>query len=136
MAMARVDVCSWGHSCREDQEEHGNGIQTVQHLAFPDSAKSRGKHAHPFLAPGGPVAFAHRGGAGEAPENTLEAFEIAASLGYRYLETDVHCTGDGVLVAFHDDRLARGGLGGPLRSGRSDARTGSRCAPSAGADRA
>ncbi len=53
------------------------------------------------------MAFAHRGGAGDAPENTLAAFEIARELGYRYLETDVHLTRDGVLVAFHDDRLDR-----------------------------
>jgi glycerophosphoryl diester phosphodiesterase len=62
---------------------------------------------HPFLNQSGPIAFAHRGGAGEAPENTLAAFEIAVTLGYRYLETDAHVTRDGVLVAFHDDRLDR-----------------------------
>ncbi len=62
---------------------------------------------HPFLVEPGQIAFAHRGGAGEAPENTLAAFEIALSLGYRYLETDVHLTRDGVLVAFHDERLDR-----------------------------
>ena len=62
---------------------------------------------HPFLVEPGPIAFAHRGGAGEAPENTLAAFEIALSLGYRYLETDVHLTRDGTLVAFHDERLDR-----------------------------
>jgi len=53
------------------------------------------------------VAIAHRGGAGEAPENTLPAFAAAAALGYRYAETDVHLTRDGVLVAFHDSRLDR-----------------------------
>jgi glycerophosphoryl diester phosphodiesterase len=42
-----------------------------------------------------------------APENTLAASEIARALGYRYLETDVHLPRDGVLVAFHDDRLDR-----------------------------
>jgi glycerophosphoryl diester phosphodiesterase len=62
---------------------------------------------HSFLGQSGAIAFAHRGGAGEAPENTLEAFEIAVGLGYMYLETDAHVTRDGVLVAFHDERLDR-----------------------------
>jgi glycerophosphoryl diester phosphodiesterase len=53
------------------------------------------------------TAVAHRGGADEAPENTMAAFESAVTLGYRYLETDVHTTREGVLVAFHDDRLDR-----------------------------
>ena len=62
---------------------------------------------HPFLIAAGPIAIAHRGGAGEAPENTLPAFERAIELGFRYLETDVHLTADGVLVAFHDAHLDR-----------------------------
>lgn len=57
------------------------------------------------------IAFAHRGGARhpevEGLENTLAAFRHAVSLGYRDLETDVHVTRDGVLLAFHDDRLDR-----------------------------
>ena len=37
----------------------------------------------------------------------MPAFEHAVSVGFRYLETDVHVTKDGVLVAFHDTDLNR-----------------------------
>jgi len=60
-----------------------------------------------FLDWPGPIPIAHRGGASEEPENTLPAFESAVRLGYRYVETDVHVTADGVLLAFHDDHLDR-----------------------------
>jgi glycerophosphoryl diester phosphodiesterase len=60
----------------------------------------------PYLAPT-PIAFAHRGGLALWPENTLVAFRGAVELGFRYIETDLHVTRDGVIVCFHDPTLMR-----------------------------
>ena len=54
-----------------------------------------------------PLVFAHRGGGGLFPENTLEAFKYSAQMGVDVLELDVHSTADGTLVVMHDSRVDR-----------------------------
>src|SRR4051794_639466 len=89
---------------------HGGGV------SLHTSSVSRPRTGFPFLdagldPPRAVLAFAHRGGARHPElrglENTLVAFEHASRLGYSYLETDVHATRDGVLLAFHDYVLDR-----------------------------
>lgn len=60
-----------------------------------------------YLEHDGPLAFAHRGGSAERPENTWSAFAHAVELGYQYLELDVQASSDGVAVVFHDATLDR-----------------------------
>ncbi|MGH9173610.1 MAG: glycerophosphodiester phosphodiesterase family protein, partial [Vicinamibacterales bacterium] len=62
--------------------------------------------AHPF-ASRARLVFAHRGGAGLAPENTIAAFERGLSLGSDGIECDVHLSRDGVPVVIHDSTLER-----------------------------
>lgn len=49
-----------------------------------------------------PIGFAHRGARAHAPENTLEAFQLALRLGATGLESDAWLTSDGVAVLDHD----------------------------------
>ena len=55
----------------------------------------------------GLAVLAHRGGADESAENTLESFEYSISLGCKFIETDVQVSSDGVPYIFHDDDLKR-----------------------------
>jgi glycerophosphoryl diester phosphodiesterase len=56
-----------------------------------------------------PISFAHRGARAHAPENTIEAFQLALKLGATGLESDVWLTADGVPVLDHDG-VVRSGL--------------------------
>ena len=71
----------------------------------------------PYLAAEHPLRFAHRGSRELWPENTWHGFDVCVGdLGYRYIETDVQVTKDGVVVVFHDDTLDRTTNGsGPVR---------------------
>jgi len=48
------------------------------------------------------MVIAHRGASWDAPENTLEAFELAVEQGADYVEFDVRAAPDGTLVVAHD----------------------------------
>ncbi|PWK11346.1 glycerophosphodiester phosphodiesterase [Tumebacillus permanentifrigoris] len=51
--------------------------------------------------------LAHRGASGYAPENTMEAFQVADLMGADGFEFDVQITRDGVPVVIHDELLNR-----------------------------
>jgi glycerophosphoryl diester phosphodiesterase len=63
-----------------------------------------------------PRWIAHRGAGKLAPENTLAAFRLGASHGYRMFECDAKLSADGIVFLLHDDTLERTtnghGLGG------------------------
>jgi len=53
------------------------------------------------------LAYAHQGGAREAPSSTMEALSRAVASGADALELDVHATSDGYLVVCHDATVDR-----------------------------
>ncbi|PID97865.1 MAG: glycerophosphodiester phosphodiesterase [Actinobacteria bacterium] len=61
----------------------------------------------PVVAGGCPIIFAHRGGAEEAAENSMAAFDRMRQLGIRHIETDAHVTADGHVVLHHDETVDR-----------------------------
>ncbi|HAU29378.1 MAG TPA: glycerophosphodiester phosphodiesterase [Rhodospirillaceae bacterium] len=62
---------------------------------------------HPFLEHEGPLAVVHRGGQSVERENSMEAFQAAHDMGFRWFETDVRASADGHLVLAHDASLGR-----------------------------
>ena len=53
------------------------------------------------------IIAAHRGASAQAPENTIEAFRLAAEAGADAIELDVHLTADRQLAVIHDETLER-----------------------------
>jgi glycerophosphoryl diester phosphodiesterase len=62
---------------------------------------------HPYFDLPRPISIAHRGCAGESPENTIAAFERALAQGASVLESDIHLTRDGVPILIHDPIIDR-----------------------------
>ncbi|HEX2194088.1 MAG TPA: glycerophosphodiester phosphodiesterase family protein [Candidatus Limnocylindria bacterium] len=53
------------------------------------------------------LVVAHRGASGQAPENTMAAFERAVEVGADAIELDVHLSADGQLAVIHDETVER-----------------------------
>ena len=51
--------------------------------------------------------WAHRGASAYAPENSLEAFDLAIKMGAHGIELDIYETADGKLVIHHDNDIKR-----------------------------
>ena len=72
---------------------------------------------NPLLDLSARPVIAHRGASGDAPENTMAAFELAVEQGADAIELDVRLTADGVPVVLHDPTLDRTtSHRGPLRA--------------------
>lgn len=71
-------------------------------MRLPSNAvrRKKGKHMKQLI-------YAHRGASGYAPENTLEAFALAARQGADGVELDVHMCKGGELVVAHDETIDR-----------------------------
>jgi glycerophosphoryl diester phosphodiesterase len=66
-----------------------------------------GNVINPLLDLAARPVIGHRGASGEAPENTLPAFELALAQGAHALELDVRVSADGVPLVLHDPALDR-----------------------------
>ncbi|KAM7152171.1 glycerophosphodiester phosphodiesterase 1 isoform 2-T2 [Macrochelys suwanniensis] len=67
-------------------------LQRARHIVQPRGAAAR---------------IAHRGGAHDAPENTLAAIRQAAENGATGVELDLEFTADGIPILMHDDTVER-----------------------------
>jgi glycerophosphoryl diester phosphodiesterase len=53
-----------------------------------------------------PIVIGHRGASGDAPEHTLASYFLAMQYGADYVEPDLVMTGDGVLIARHENEIS------------------------------
>jgi glycerophosphoryl diester phosphodiesterase len=69
-----------------------------------------------------PMVIAHRGAAGEAPENTLASFQLGLEQGAGGIELDVHLSKNGDIIVMHDETLDRttDGTGSIIETETSD----------------
>ena len=65
------------------------------------------RYSYLFESVDRPLVCAHRRDNVNAPENTMPAFELAASENLKWIELDVHQTSDGVIVCNHDSTIKR-----------------------------
>ena len=85
--------------------------------AASNQTEVEGAKRRPYVTHDRPLFFAHRGGAGLAPENTLVAYENGLALGADALELDIHTTRDDQIVVIHDPTIDRTTDGaGPVAS--------------------
>lgn len=61
-----------------------------------------------MFTPGAPLVYGHRGASAHAPENTVEAFELARDQGADGVELDVRRCLDGDMALHHDAQLPDG----------------------------
>jgi len=76
-------------------------------LAPPAPPEGARRTRRPYVVHDRPLFFAHRGGSGLAPENTLPAFERGIELGADAIELDIQTTREGEIVVTHDWRVDR-----------------------------
>lgn len=62
-------------------------------------------HGDPLAVRPRPHIYGHRGAPGSVPENTLGSYALAASMGVDFIEFDLVCTKDGLLVDRHEPNL-------------------------------
>lgn len=89
-------------SCQEDHVTEVNEDARVVHVDRISDDMAKVRDYVPYMA-----VMAHRGSTFWTPEETESAYRWAREMGADYLEADLQCTKDGVVLALHDDNLSR-----------------------------